>query len=62
MKKLISLVAVVALAVTSLAGCGKQTADDGYTEVVMWSSDSHAKKAMEKLVKEFNETIGKKIK
>lgn len=62
MKKLISLVAVVALAVTSLAGCGKQTADDGYTEVVMWSSDSHAKKAMEKLVKEFNETIGKENK
>ena len=57
-----SLVTIIALAVTVFAGCGKQTADDGFTEIVMWSSDSHAKNSMEKLADKFNKTIGKEKK
>ena len=60
MKRLIALITVALLTVTMLAGCGEAAAlEDGFTEIVMWSGDSHAKTVMEGLVSEFNNTIGK---
>ena len=62
MKKLCAMVIALVMTVLVLAGCGEQAVEDGFTEIVMWSGDSHAKVVMDELVKEFNETIGKENK
>lgn len=61
-KKLISMLAALALATAGLSGCGKSDVDDGFTKVEMWSGDSHAKAVMNEIVNEFNETVGKENK
>ena len=59
-KRLIATLMAVILLVAMLAGCGaKQVSNSNVTKITMWSSDSHSKLVMEKLVNEFNRTIGK---
>ena len=59
-KRLIATLMAVILLVAMLAGCGaKQASNSNVTKITMWSSDSHSKLVMEKLVNEFNCTIGK---
>ena len=62
MKRLIAMMMAIVMVVIVLSGCGEKAVEDGFTEVVMWSGDSHAKVVMDELVKEFNETIGKENK
>ena len=47
MKRLIAIMTAVVLVVIALAGCGEKTVEDGFTEIVMWSGDSHAKVVMD---------------
>jgi len=58
-KKITSALMAGLLLCTSLAGCGGKKADDGLTEVVVWSADSHMKNFMVEKVDEFNAGIGK---
>lgn len=48
---------IAVMGVMCLAGCGDKASDK--SKIVMWTSDSHSKAVMEKLVNEFNQTIGK---
>lgn len=61
MKKTMCVVAgVLALSVFG-SSCGISTGKKGkdFTEVTVWSADSHSKNEMDKLVREFNDTTGK---
>ena len=60
LKRLMATLMAVILVVAVLAGCGaKKTTNSNVTKITMWSADSHSKLVMEKLVNEFNRTIGK---
>lgn len=60
LKRLMATLMAVILVVAVLAGCGaKQASNSNVTKITMWSADSHSKLVMEKLVNEFNLTIGK---
>ena len=59
LKRLMATLMAVILVVAVLAGCGaKKTTNSNVTKITMWSADSHSKLVMEKLVNEFNRTIG----
>lgn len=61
-KRAISAVAAVLVIGSAFAGCDRKTADDGFIEVTWQSSNGHARTFQEKMVEEFNDTIGKEKK
>ena len=64
-KRILAAGCTLCLLVGCLTGCkDKETSgkNDGMYEVKVWASDKGAKSAMEKLVSEWNDTIGKKEK
>lgn len=61
MKKRVSILIAAALFVTGvMSGCGNKEKADSVSKVTVWSSDGSAKALWTELVKEFNETTGKK--
>lgn len=61
-RKILSIIAVVAMLVVCFAGCGnnEEVASD-VTTISMWTNNSHSRTVMEELVKEFNEGQGKEL-
>ena len=58
--KFLCMVLIITLIGGLMCGCGNETATDpNLTTITMWSSNSHSKAVMEKLVNEFNNGEGK---
>ena len=60
--KLLCMVLIIALIGCLMCGCGNETVTDpNLTTITMWTSNSHSKAVMEKLVNEFNNGEGKEL-
>lgn len=57
--KILCLAAALTLFIACLSGCGETANDSDVTTVTVWTTESHSKTAVERLVNEFNNNEGK---
>lgn len=60
--RIFTIILTLLFVCTLFSGCGQEKVADGFTEVVWWDSNGHAKQVTEKLVEDFNNGIGKENK
>lgn len=61
-RKVLCLISTLVLAMACVSGCGNKTmSDSDVTTITVWSSDSHSKSTVEKLVNNFNNGKGKEL-
>lgn len=60
--RIITAILTGALMCTLFAGCAQEKTETGFTEIVWWDSNGHAKEVTQKLVEDFNNGIGKENK
>lgn len=57
--KILCLAAALTLSIACFSGCGNKVVDSDVTTVTVWTTESHSKTAVERLVNEFNNNEGK---
>ncbi len=58
-KKILALLLVACMACAMLSACGSSTSSGDEIVVTVWSGETHAKAAIDKVIAEFNNTTGK---